>query len=247
MGSGRELLRDWRMAYFEYVRSHVLDDVRAAITDTLALDAGAAGRLLDVGCWDGEMTTRYGGALGLPPERVHGVDSSREAIETARQKFAAELVDLEAEPLPYEDGAFTHLVCNQVLEHLKQVHHVMDEIWRVLAPGGLLLLSVPNLSSLHNRLLLAAGRQPTSIRVMGPHVRGFALDELHAFLRFSGRFSVERSIGVGLYPLPEGIARPLARMFPSLSHTPLQLARKTDPHGPSWGEKIRTWSQTEFA
>jgi SAM-dependent methyltransferase len=247
MRTPRELLRDWRVTYFEYVRSNVHDQVRTAIADTLALDAGTHGRLLDVGCWDGGMTIRYGRALGVPPERLHGVDSSREALETARERFAAELVDLEAEPLPYDDGVFTHVVCNQVLEHLKQVHHAMDEMWRVLAPGGLLLLSVPNLSSLHNRLLLAAGRQPTSIRVMGPHVRGFALAELHSFLRFSGRFSLERSIGVGLYPLPEGIARPLARIFPSLSHTPLQLARKADPEGPSWGEQIRTWSQTEFA
>lgn len=178
---------------------------------------------------------------------MHGVDSAEGALRTARERFSAELVDLETERLPYDDNTFSHVVCNQVLEHLKQVHFVMDEMWRVLAPGGALLLSVPNLSSLHNRILLAADRQPTSIRVMGPHVRGFAHSELKAFVRFNGHYALERSIGVGLYPLPTGVARPVARMLPSVSHTSVQVARKTTPDGPSWGERIRGWSQTEFA
>ena len=239
-------LRERRIAYFERVRSAVLDDVRAEIAKALTEDRGRADRLLDVGCWDGGVTVRYGDALGLTRDRVHGVDSSDEALETARESFEAEKVDLETEPLPFEDGTFSHLVCNQVLEHLKQVHFVMGEIWRVLAPGGKLLLSVPNLSSGHNRLLLAVDRQPTSIRLMGPHVRGFAHSELCSFIELNGHFALERSIGVGLYPLPETLAHPAARRFPALSHTTVQVARKTEPHGPPWLERIRLWSQTDF-
>src|SRR6058998_2525147 len=57
----------------------------------------------------------------------------------------------------------------QVFEHLKNVWLPMSEIARVLCAGGHLVFSVPNLASLHNRALLAFGRQPTSIRTFGPH------------------------------------------------------------------------------
>ena len=84
------------------------------------------------------------------------------------------------------------VISNQVFEHLKNVWRPMSEIGRVLREGGWLVLSVPNLASLHNRVLLALGRQPTSIRTLGPHVRGYTLGEMSRFVGLEGMLRVER-------------------------------------------------------
>ena len=103
----------------------------------------------------------------------------------------------------------------------------MAEMHRVLRPGGHAVLSVPNLASLHNRALLALGRQPTSIRTFGPHVRGYAFGEFCAFVERGGAYEIERRLSAGFYPL---LARPGAsrcrRFWRSAGHTTIVLARK---------------------
>jgi SAM-dependent methyltransferase len=59
-------------------------------------------------------------------------------------------VDL-TRPLPYADGAFDLVVLCEVAEHLPTHIAVVAEIGRVLAPGGFLILSTPNLARLHSR------------------------------------------------------------------------------------------------
>lgn len=204
--------------------------------------------MLDVGCWDGVKTADYGRSLGVEPADVYGVDCFEHILAEARARINASRIDLEAQPLPYEDGFFDVVICNQVFEHLKQIFGPMNEIHRVLAPGGVLIFSVPNLASLHNRILLGLGRQPTSIRVMGPHVRGFTREAVKGFLQFSGLFSIEKEVGVGLYPLPMSLARPFGRALPSLSHTVIFLARKHPRDGKqTWDEAMRGGAdQTKF-
>jgi SAM-dependent methyltransferase len=118
------------------------------------------------------------------------------------------------------------VVANQVFEHLKNIWLPLSEAYRTLRVGGHLVISVPNLASLHNRVLLAMGRQPTSIRTMGPHVRGYTLSEVVHLLQLDGALAVQRIAGVGFYPLPAVLARPLAQLWRGGSHTPVVLARK---------------------
>jgi hypothetical protein len=124
-----------------------------------------------------------------------------------------------------------------VIEHLKDVWLPMTEIHRVLAPGGHAVLSVPNLASLHNRVLLGLGRQPTSIRVFGPHVRGYAAGEFREFVEHGGAYAVERQLGAGFHPLPPPWSRPPARLWPGAAHTTIVLARKTEAP-PPWLDYI---------
>lgn len=207
--------------------SSVLAEVQTAIRQSIAplpRPAGTA-RLLDIGCWSGESTLGYGDAIG--GAQLAGVEifdgPAREAeargIEVAR-------LDLERDAFPWATGAFDVVVSNQVFEHLKNIWLPLSEAFRVLKPGGHLVISVPNLASLHNRVLLALGSQPTSIRTLGPHVRGYTLSELVALLELNGGLSVRRVKGVGFYPLPARFARPLASLFRAASHTPVVVARK---------------------
>jgi SAM-dependent methyltransferase len=185
---------------------------------------GAERLLLDVGCWDGAQTLRYARAARARP---HGVELFAEPAARAEARgVEVARLDLERDAFPFADECFDVVVVNQVLEHLKNVWLPLAEMYRVLRTGGLLVASVPNLASLHNRILLALGAQPTSIRVRGPHVRGYACGEFADLLELGGALAVEHVEGVGFHPLPPRLARPLARAWPSASHTPVYYARK---------------------
>jgi SAM-dependent methyltransferase len=54
-------------------------------------------------------------------------------------------------PLPYDDAAFDLVVLCEVAEHLPTEIPVIAEIGRILAPGGFLILSTPNVARLHSR------------------------------------------------------------------------------------------------
>ncbi|HET9152799.1 MAG TPA: class I SAM-dependent methyltransferase [Solirubrobacterales bacterium] len=192
--------------------------------------------LLDVGCWDGELSARCGAALGAG--RMLGVEVYEgPAAEAEAKGLEVARVDLEAGRLPWPDESVDVVVCNQVLEHLKNIWLPMTEMYRLLRPGGHAVLSVPNLASLHNRVQLALGRQPTSIRIFGPHVRGFAFGEFCELVGRGGAYEVEQRLSVGFYPLPASQSRPLSKLWPGAGHTTIVLARKTGAR-PPWLDYI---------
>jgi SAM-dependent methyltransferase len=221
--------------------SRVLAQVQVSIVTLLkTVPRPADGRvptLVDVGCWQGEGTARYAEAMGGALQR--GIEvfeaparaSEGRGIEVAR-------VDLERDVFPWPDGSADVVVCNQVLEHLKNIWLPMAEMHRVLRVGGHAVLSVPNLGSLHNRALMAFGRQPTSIRTFGPHVRGYTFREFRDFVTRDGGFALVRARGVGFYPLPSPAAEPLAALWPGASHTTVLLVRKASERSP-WREFVR--------
>jgi len=205
----------------------VLEEVRARIVRILqALPHPGNATLLDVGCWDGACTIQYGAAVKAA--RVLGVEVFHaQALEAKRRGVEVGRINLERDRFPWADESVDHVVCNQVLEHLKNVWLPLSEMHRVLKPGGVAVLSVPNLASLHNRLLLAIGRQPTSIRTFGPHVRGYTFREFVGVVTFGGAFDVVRTEGVGFPPLAPPWSSPLSRLFPRAAHTAIVVARRT--------------------
>jgi SAM-dependent methyltransferase len=185
---------------------------------------GISARLLDIGCWDGRATQRYARAIGA---RAHGVEVfPAPAEEAAGSGVEVQNANLEHEALPWPDATFDVVIANQVFEHLKNIWLPLAEVYRVLRPGGTFVLSVPNLGSLHNRILLLVGRQPTSIRVLGPHVRGYTLGSLCHLVTLNDAFRLTALRGVGFYPFPARLAYPLVRLWPAASHTLVLLLKK---------------------
>lgn len=206
-------------------------------------------RLLDVGCWDGEFSRRCGTTLGT--ESIFGIEVYEGPAREAEQRgLEVARIDLEAERFPWPDGSVDVVVCNQVLEHLKNIWLPMTEIHRVLRLGGHAVLSVPNLASLHNRVLLGLGRQPTSIRVFGPHVRGYAFSEFCDFVERDGAYEIEQRRGAGFYPLPSPWSVPLSALWRGASHTTIVLARKATDE-PTWVDyltgRVKGGMQTFYA
>lgn len=104
-------------------------------------------RLLDVGCGDGTYTRRF--AEGW--ERVTAVDVEPERLNTFRTVIAGTEMDLRvgvrempAEHLDLPNDAFDTVTTIEVLEHVKDLDLTLNEIHRVLIPGGRFLVTTPN-------------------------------------------------------------------------------------------------------
>jgi SAM-dependent methyltransferase len=97
-------------------------------------------RVLDAGCGEGVLVSEYVGRLA-----IEGVDPNYSSAHVRLASVTA---------LPYEDGAFERALCLDVLEHLtfEEQPRALAELHRVLAPGGELLVSVPNLAHLQSRV-----------------------------------------------------------------------------------------------
>jgi SAM-dependent methyltransferase len=103
--------------------------------------------VLDAGCGEGVLVDEYAGRL-----TIVGLDASYSSERVTRGSLTA---------LPYRDGEFDRALCLDVLEHLSfdEQPRALAELWRVLKPGGRLLVSVPNLAHLQSRVqFLLRGR-----------------------------------------------------------------------------------------
>ncbi|HBA62162.1 MAG TPA: hypothetical protein DCZ92_15385 [Elusimicrobia bacterium] len=186
----------------------------------------SAANLLDVGCGHGGKTPLYAEALRLSLDRVKGIEPQEKYAAVARAKFEVFSVDIESSVLPFPDSSFDVVVCNQVLEHLKNIFLPLREMDRVVRPGGWLLIGVPNLAGLYNRLLLLLGKQPISSEIDGPHVRSFAHHAFRGFLESNPNFELTAVDSANLYPLPYPLLERLGGHFPGLSAFTFYLLKK---------------------
>ncbi|MEW2167225.1 methyltransferase domain-containing protein [Streptomyces sp. NPDC007084] len=201
--------------------------------------AGGARTVLDIGCGDG--TAAQVAAPLLAGHRVIGVDWSQDALRRARTRLPyAVRGELADGGLPFASASADAVVFSEVVEHLVDPDSALDEIRRVLRPGGHLMLSTPNLAAWYNRALLLAGVQPVfsevSLRavhgrpgreVVG-HLRLYTARALREFVAASG-FEVVRLAGAPFHGVPRPL-RPLDRLAcaaPSLSSILLLHARRT--------------------
>lgn len=187
---------------------------------------GRAGSLLDVGCAEGVKAQLYAAALSVPPGGVTGVEGNKAHCLLAAPKFRVERVDFEREKLPFADESFEVVVCNQVLEHLKNIFLPLAEMDRVVKTGGWLLIGIPNLAALHNRALLLAGRQPLCNDIAGPHIRCFTHSAFKAFLRTNPNFELAACESSTLYPFPYPLVDLLGRNLPGLAASTFYLLKK---------------------
>lgn len=142
-------------------------------------------RFLDVGSGSGYYVRR---ARELGCVAV-GIDLSLHACRPGRAPHAARFCQADAESLPFRDGCFDVVFCQQLIEHVVFPERVLAEIARVLRPGGSLFLSAPNRLGGHTlprlrRILreLWGGTEVKRIVAVSPDVlaRWDASDDVHA-------------------------------------------------------------------
>ena len=107
--------------------------------------AASPGNVLDVGCGDGRLLQTFA-ELGVPAERLHGVELDARAVEAARAHgFRVE--QKRFEDVDYPDGFFQVAVLQQVIEHVPDPRKMIEKLGRVMAPGGAVILETPNTAS----------------------------------------------------------------------------------------------------
>ena len=116
-------------------------------------------RVLEVGAGTGELSQK----LAMDGAVLTALDLTRpEALTHPRACFVRH--DLTQGRLPFETGHFDCVVSTEVIEHMKAPFLLLHSMVRVLRPGGMLLLTMPNYWNLKYRLrYLLTGNIPTPI------------------------------------------------------------------------------------
>ncbi len=150
----------------------------------------AAGRrVLDLGCGSGTGSAIVAAAGGV----VSAVDIDPDAVVHAQGAYGATVTFAvaSATDLPFPDDAFDLVTCFEVIEHVTEQREVVAEVARVLAPGGVLIISTP-MREEYNRGLL----RPNPF-----HLRELDHDEFAALLAdhfpdisFMGQRSITASV-----------------------------------------------------
>lgn len=144
--------------------------------------------ILEVGCGDASFTRN----LGAYSSRVTAIDLSASQVErNARAHPEITFIQHDvAQSLPFADEAFKVVWCSEVLEHLFDPGFALGEMQRVLAPGGLLLVTVPY----HGRLkdvLIALFKWDEHFAPGNPHIRFFTQKSLSQLAKSAGFVEVE--------------------------------------------------------
>jgi ubiquinone/menaquinone biosynthesis C-methylase UbiE len=98
-------------------------------------------RLLDVGCGNGNVLRAIGERMGDDVLLV-GLDPFRESLRNAKARIDAVWIQGDAVSLPFGE-TFDAVGLFDVIEHLEDDRHVLESAYRVLRPGGLVLVTVP--------------------------------------------------------------------------------------------------------
>jgi SAM-dependent methyltransferase len=100
-------------------------------------------RVLDVACGEG-----YGAALiARTATRVIGADIDADVVLVAEKRYGhdgLEFLHADMFELPFEDHSFDVVTCFEAIEHVSTPGRALDEIARVLAPGGTVVISTPD-------------------------------------------------------------------------------------------------------
>lgn len=158
------------------------------------------GRVLDVGCGSGLLGTRLR-AMG---NTVWGADSAEQIADAARERLdrflLVDVTDTEALRNLVGDQLFDTIVFADVLEHLSDPLGVLRGYRRFLAPGGKVLISVPNVAVWNVRLSLLFGRfdyTPTGT-LDRTHLRFFTRSTLHRLLTEANLRAVMVDVNPGI-------------------------------------------------
>lgn len=122
-------------------------------------------RLLELGaarCWTARDLTRLGCrcvATDIVTARYIGLESSDVYFEEDPSLYW-ERIRCDMEEMPFTDGSFDIVLCNAVLHHSQDMPKVLREIWRLLSPGGrLLIVNEPDFGLVDKRRIKAAQEQ----------------------------------------------------------------------------------------
>lgn len=215
----------WWYAGMRRITRALLDPARVAVE-------GRRPRLLDVGCGTGLNVAEAGAWADAV-----GVDVSDEALRFSRARGVA-VSKASIEALPFPDGAFDVVTCFDVLYHraVEDDARAVRELARVLAPGGLLFVRTPALSSLRRAHDEAVhGRRRHDRRELAALLDGAGLETLRLSYcntlllpMIAARTLVDRARPARRGSDLEALPRPLESLFGACLAVEARLLRRID-------------------
>lgn len=186
------------------------------------LEKNSGAKLLDLGCFEGELTVKLGEYIGT--KNLYGIDVVPEVLRNARKRGVYIKIGNLNEKFPYRSNYFDVVHGNQVIEHMYDSDMFLSEIYRVLKPGGYAVISTENASSWINIAASVMGWQIFSLTnisskrlgignplamfrnrniryVSFGHMRIYNFLGLKEYCEVMG-FTVEDIKGAGYFPLP---------------------------------------------
>lgn len=188
-------------------------------------------KCVDIGCGEGydlSIVKQY-----HPDAELFGIDFiSRNSEKLKSLGIKLIIMDIEKDKLPFQDESIDFVIANQILEHTKEIFWINHEIFRCLKVSGILYMGVPNLLSLHNRILMLLGYHPTSSKLLSAHVRVFSKRDVTQFYYLIGNSfcRLEHFYGSQFYPFPKAIARFFSKLFPTLAFGSFYVIRKINKY-----------------
>ena len=157
------------------------DYIESCVTKVMGQSALRQQQVLEIGCGGGLISED----LGRRGAQVVGIDPSQRALEAARMHVKenglgtqVSFIEGYAETLPFADGSFSVIVCLDVLEHVSDVRTTVQEIARVLAPGGIFIFDTINRTLLARIALIWIGERFFRRQGLVPGLHNY-----HAFIK----------------------------------------------------------------
>jgi SAM-dependent methyltransferase len=141
--AGPELHEAWTATFHGAAAQPFFEDQFDEIAETFR--SAPKGDVLDMGCGPGHHTRR----LVERGFAVVGADFSESALKQAQERIPRNVrwVQADITQLPFVTGEFTRILCYGVLMHVPELEDAVAELARVLAPGGVLIVSEGNMHS----------------------------------------------------------------------------------------------------
>jgi len=124
--------------------------------------------ILDLGCGDGHFaSTAFNSKIDV------GIDPWKGPVRQAHIKGSYHLViNGEGNHLPFPDATFQTVISNSVLEHIEDLQPVLEEVSRIIKPGGKFIFCVPNHNFLNN-LSVSNFFDRIKLKIVGDQYRKF--------------------------------------------------------------------------
>lgn len=156
--------------------------------------SGNSGELLDIACG----VAAFSSDLQERGWKVTGVEMVEALAEGAHERVPVVRADVGSQSLPFRSASFDGVLAGEIIEHLVDTTGFLEEIRRVLRPGGVAVVTTPNLASFENRVRLLFGRYPIWVdyrpEIGEGHVRAYTARTLRAHAEDIG-FIHEATVG----------------------------------------------------
>jgi SAM-dependent methyltransferase len=159
--------------------------------------------ILDTGCYNGKLLEKIG--KNARYKNLFGIDINKKGISDCKNKFPNFKENFSLQNIDdgsnFSDEKFDLITMAAVLEHTFDPIFVIEEIHRILKPGGTFIVEVPNITFIRHRVNLLFGKRPRTSWDYGwdgGHLQYFNEKDLKILLRKNG-FQITKVTGSGIF------------------------------------------------